>query len=200
MPIWGYLLLALAVAASIGEGVHYTSEHWETAAGVRKGEDNKQKLWDAANEKARQEEAARQAAAELTARTAAQELAAAQQKAGDYYGKWQQARKAARNAELASCGPAPTAAPNAPTGDPGKPEPRFSLKFIGLWDGAWTDGSGKPLWPDDLQRGGAEAGGETVTAEEVLDNHGANAKACSENARRLDNLTAKIKRLRDGWK
>lgn len=195
MPPLAYIVAGIVFLATLA-GLYAKVHH----DGYEQGRAEIRGQWDAANEKARQEEAARQAAAELTARTAAQELAAAQQKAGDYYGKWQQARKVARSADLASCAPTPTASPNAPTGDSGKPEPRFSLRFISLWDGAWTDGQGKPLWPDDLQRGGAATGGETATAEEVLDNHGANAKACSENARRLDNLTAKIKHLRDGWK
>ena len=54
-----YALLALAILAAIASLIWWADENIETSAGVRKGSSEKQAEWDAANEKARTEEAAK---------------------------------------------------------------------------------------------------------------------------------------------
>ena len=57
MLLYGFL--ALAILGAIGSMIWWADENIETSAGVRKGESTKQAEWDAANAKARAEEAAK---------------------------------------------------------------------------------------------------------------------------------------------
>ena len=187
-----YAVLALAILGTLG-GIGYS---------IRKaGMDAVRAEWAAANAKAQEEQRAREMAAALIARTAAGELAAAQQKGAEYAAKWRKARAEAQK-PLASCPGSPRNDATRP--DEATPSPgglRFSWRFVSLYDSAWTGKAGEPVLPNSTP--GTVSDPDTpspIGAGQVLDNHEANARACSVDRRKLDSLITQIERLRAGWK
>lgn len=150
---------------------------------------------------AAEQEKARAQAREALARLEAQRLLKAQEAAAAANQKWQEARNELRRKQkpliIAEC-PSGGGLKPAPAG---APRLRLAWEFVSLYDAAWTDSDGKPVF--GFQRGGvaagSEAGASPYAADDLLDVHGENAKRCSENARRLDALTAKIGKLRVQW-
>ena len=82
-----YAVIAIALLGTVYEGVHYVSDNWETTAGIKKGEANKQAEWDAANRKAEGEARAKEAADKLVKDTADAENKAAISSLNDTIGK-----------------------------------------------------------------------------------------------------------------
>ena len=187
-----YAVLALAILGTLA-GIGYS---------IRKaGMDAVRAEWAAANAKAQDEQRAREMAAALIARTAAGELAASQQKGAEYAAKWRKARAEAQK-PLASCPGTPRSDATRP--DEATPSPsglRFSWRFVSLYDRAWTGKAGEPVLPDPTP--GTVSDPDTpspIGADQVLDNHAANADLCSSDRRKLDALITQIERLRAGWK
>lgn len=193
-----YMILAIVIMGMMYGLFHYVDTHWETSAGVKKGEASRQALWDSANRKAEAEEVARIAAAELIAKTHAAELAVAQQKAVDYETKWRTARAKLSNQTLAGC------TETAITGPDKLATVRFSAGFLRLYDTAWTGDKGEPVFSDQPTVAGQPAASvDTLTPigpGEVLDNHAENATRCSADRRALNSLIDQIEKLRAGWK
>ena len=187
-----YAVLALAILGTLS-GIAYK---------IRQGGKESVRLeWAEANRKAQEEQKAREMAAALIARTSAGELAAAQQKGAEYAANWRKARAEARK-PLASCPGSPPRDATRP--DEGKPSTgglRFSWRFVSLHDRAWTGKAGEPVLPDPTP--GTVSDPDTpspIGADQVLDNHAANADLCSSDRRKLDSLIDQIERLRKGWK
>lgn len=161
--------------------------------------------WQAADKKAADLEAKRQADADLTAKTSAGLLAAAQQSADSYKAKWLNERKSHADSTLAGCSESPTAGATATAGAiPPPPTVRFSRGFLRSWDTAWTGNSGQPILGNSpADQSDPTYSPDTLTAigpGEVLDNHAANADLCSADRRKLDSLIGQIEKLRDGWR
>ena len=197
-----YLIAGIAFLAALG-GLYYKVHH----DGYEQGIAEIQGKWDEANKKATAEEAARQAAAKLVADTSAAELAAAQQRASDADAKWRTERSKHANQTLAGC----KSLPQSPTANATvtadttatNSDVRFSLGFVRLYDTAWTDQAGKPVFGNQpAASGGTADTPDALTAigpGEVLDNHALNAEACSVDRRKLDSLIGQIEKLRAGW-
>ena len=183
-----YLIAGIALAGLIGTGV-YKVKKW--------GADEVRAEWATANRKAEEAATVRRVASELIARTSAVELAAAQQKGRDYEARWRKARAEATK-PLATCPGTTTEAVAASGSD----DPvRMSYRFLLLWNAAWTNQAGQPVFPDPASPEGA--GADTPSAVgpgEVLTNHGENAARCSADRRALDGLITQIERLRAGWR
>ena len=195
----GIALIAYGVIALVGL-VALSGIAWKIR---ESGKDAIRVEWAEADRKAEAEAAERRAAANRTAKRSAEELAALQQKGRDYEAKWRKARSRAPDSTLAGCPGIPPrgsaegvgATPAAPARDG---PVRFSGRFVGLWDGAWTGAAGEPVFPDRAPPEGAAA--DPVGPGELLDNHAENAARCSTDRRALDALIGQVERLRAGWK
>lgn len=150
-----------------------------------------------------------------TGQAAAKEAIAADATAGDYYHQLRSKQREAKPSTLAVVKPNPATpqpagecAPSQIIGIPVPSNPNrgdvlFTSEFIGLWDGAWTDAGGKPVFGNP---GGAapevqpaDTAGPTVDPKQVLDNHADNAEACSADRRRLDRLVDLLNKLEAQW-
>ena len=187
-----YAVLAVAILGLLSTIVYRIREGGKDAIRVE---------WAEANKKAAAEQAAREAAARATAAKSAKDLAAAQQKGAEYAEKWKAARSAASK-PLASCPESPprnAARPDDPTPAPGGL--RFSWRFVGLYDGIWTDSAGKPVFGNNPAPSGADPDSPSpIGPGEVIDNHAENARTCSIDRRNLDALIGQIEKLRAGWR
>ena len=192
MGLLAYGLVALAIIAGLG-GLYGTIHH----SGVAEGRAEVEARWEAANKLAATQAAQRRDEASKTAQAAADSLAAAQQKATDYAALWRKARAQATR-PLAMCPETPQSDPGKPSGNP---EPRFSYRFVSLWDSAWTGPGGEPVLPDPAPPTGLGPDAPSAVGPgEVLDNHQANAEACSRDRRALDSLIGQVEKLRAGWR
>jgi len=192
----GLAVGALILVAAIGLWV---DRHWETTAGVRKGEAKVRADWDRKNLEAQAAEDLAAAERLKLAREHAKRLLKADEAATAANNSWKEAVNDLKRSKraLAVC-----AEPKG-SEDGGSPGVLLTGDFVRLFDAAWTGSQGEPLF--GVLGGGAAPGGppdpaEAVGPDEVLDAHGANARTCSDNLRRLDALTVKIRALRDGWK
>ena len=190
------LLVGIAFLGALG--VLYGTVHGD---GVEQGEGNINKLWDAQKEKDREIAASRRATATATAAKSTKDLAAAHQKGAEYAENWKRARAAATK-PLATC-PEPSRSVASRQDDP-TPAPtglRFSWRFVSLYDRIWTGDAGQPLLSDPASKPGLDADTPSpIGPGEVLDNHAANAQACSVDRRALNSLIDQIEKLRAGWK
>ncbi len=84
-------------------------------------------------------------------------------------------------------------------GSQDRPAYRVTRYFVGLWDGAWTDPLGQPLFGDPP--GAAAEGAQPSAAgpRELLENHRDNAALCTEDRDRLDRLIELIEELEREW-
>ena len=191
-----YGLLALAILGAL------SGLAWKIR---ESGKDAVRLEWAEANRKAEEAAEARRAASDLIAKTSAGELAAAQKKGRDYEARWRRDRAKVRDSALAACEKAPprdaTEVQATPLPDSGSGPVRFSWGFVGLWDAAWRDQAGEPLYPyRPAAEGPSPDTPSPVGPGEVLDTHGENAARCSTDRRALDSLIDQIEHLRDGWK
>lgn len=192
-----YGLIALAILGALSGIAWKIRESGKDAIRVE---------WAEANRKAEEAAAASRATAELIARTSAGELSAAQQKGRDYEAKWRSERAKARDSALAGCpgsprGTATEGQATLPPAEPGAGPVRFSWRFLGLYDSAWTGSASEPLYPyRPAAEGPSPDTPSPVGPGEVLDTHGENAARCSTDRRALDSLIDQIEHLRDGWK
>ena len=195
-----YGLVALALVGALA-GLYAKVRH----DGVEAGRAEVTEQWTAANKKAQERRDLNRASAELTARTSAGELAAAQHKATTFEAKWRLARGKLPDSTLAGCSGSPTTNAAGPADTtPTPPAVRFSSGFLRLYDSAWTGPDGQPVFGDQPA---AEVGtadpADAPTAigpGEVLDNHAANARACSSDRRKLNSLIDQIEKLKAGWR
>lgn len=199
-----YLVLALAILGILAGIAYKIRQSGYDAAMLEVAERDR---------KAQEQEDARRAKLEETALAASKAAIRNEQNALLTNQAWQETRNAIRRTGrpliVVECNAPPEEPPatgvaRAParTADP---RLRLSWELVSLWDSAWTGEDGQPLFAGDLQRGGVAAGGDAGATspydpDDLVDNHGANAKACSTVARRLNALTKKIRMLRDAWK
>ena len=187
-----YAVLALAILGTLSGIAYKIRESGKESVRLEVAERDR---------KAQEEQAAREATARKTAAKAASDLAAAQQKGAEYAAKWRKARAEATK-PLASCPESPRSDATRPDGPIPSPSGlRFSWRFVSLHDRAWTGKAGEPVLPDPTP--GTVSDPDTpspIGADQVLDNHAANAEACSVDRRKLDSLIDQIKRLEAGWK
>ena len=197
MNLLAYGLIALAILGGVA-GLYGKVHH----DGVIAGRAEVQDRWDAASKKAQDRADANRMAAKLTADTAAAELSAAQHKATTFEAKWRIERAKQPDSTLAGCPQSPTA--NA-TGTAGtQPSVRFSSGFLRLYDRAWTDDAGQPVFGDRPAASGEPAATPdaltSIGPGEVLDNHAENAARCSADRRALNALIGQIEKLQAGWR
>lgn len=202
-----YLVLALAVVGALGAIYHGIDSRAE-----ERGELKVQARWDAQNAKDAERARQRRDDQLATARRHSEQLHLAQAEAAANEQLWREAREEGRRngTALAVCtkgkGAANAGGSNAgPRADDGGGlDLRLTWQFVGLWDSAWTGPDGKPVHGDP---GGVLARAQSADPaapspygpDDVLDNHKANADACSADRRLLARLTALIKDLRDRW-
>lgn len=184
-----YGLLALAILGALGGIYGY---------GYSAGKDAKQAQWDEANRKAQDRADQERREREAAARAASEARQRAERDAADYRARWRAA--SAKQPVLASCGPAEPAGavpavherPNAP--DRADGGLRLTPAFVLLYDAAWTDANGKPLFGDP---GGPVGEAAAATPAELLRVHEENAARCSATSRQLNALIDLIERLRN---
>lgn len=218
MPVWGYLVLVIVAALAVYACFQWVDSHWETSAGVKKGEANVQAKWDAANRKAAADDKdfRRISAADLQrledGKTAA-DRAAAQSEAN--YQEERRARRLERqNRPLAVCGPVePAGAAGSAGGTVGGGQASVGADrpaagagvlltpdFVREYDGAWTGLDGQPVQRNaDGDTGTAGAGTAWRSPEDVIDVAAENAKRCSADRRDLAALKARIESKRQAW-
>jgi len=199
--LYGFAALAaLGVIYGVYSWIDYT---WETSAGIKRGEANKQAAWNDANRKARAAEESARAERDRLAGEQSARLAVAEGRARDADANWRRARSAAARASVplvvADCtGPAGGVSAPAPGGGGLRlaTSMRFSHQFVREWDDAWTDAAGKPVFGDPGRPLEAPGAASAIDAEAVLANHGENASRCSANSRQMNMLVDLIERLR----
>lgn len=196
MGILAYLIAGIALVGALAGLAAYER---------KAGGDSVRVEWQAANQKAASEEAARQAKAKAIADASTAILAAAQQKATTFESKWRAERAKHPDSTLAGCSGSLQGASTGGQATPAAPlSLRFSSGFLRLWDRSWTGQTGEPVFGDQpTPAGGKPDTPDTLTAigpGEVLDNHQANAEACSRDRRKLNSLIDQIKKLRAGWR
>lgn len=84
--------------------------------------------------------------------------------------------------------------------DPDRPACRVTRYFVGLWDGAWTDPLGKPLFGDPPGTAAEGAQPSAAGPREILENHRENAELCTDDRARLDRLIELIEALEREWR
>ncbi len=201
----GILLVLSAIAYKIHD------------AGYQAGEKKIQSAWDDANRQAGiKERDRRTAAAEITGK-----LSKAAQEAADdaafYKDQWERSKNEAHNKgiSLANCQSTPKPRTSTTTKlverDPAPDEVgseranvRVTWMFVGLWDSAWTDNSGKPLFGDTAgilaQAGATDPSASTdYGLETVLNAHKANAEKHDTCRRDLNRLIDSVERLKVDW-
>src|SRR3990167_9157820 len=149
--LYGFAALAaLGVIYGVYSWIDYP---WETSAGIKRGEANKQAAWNDANRKARAAEESARAERDRLAGEQSARLAVAEGRARDADANWRRARSAAARASVplvvADCtGPAGGVSAPAPGGGGLRlaTSMRFSHQFVREWDDAWTDAAGKPVF------------------------------------------------------
>lgn len=177
------------------------------------GQANVQAKWTAANLEAEQDKAARNVAVGKALIVADNARQAAEGKATSADQRWKEAvRESNRKGKpLATCDAVASSEPNgADAGGTGiaasgpgmvgsgvaaRPAgPRFTFEFVRQYDTAWTGSDGEPVF-EATDGGPGFAGSRTawVTAEEIRDVHGENARRCSTDRRELDSLIKKIR-------
>lgn len=215
--IIAYLIAGGVLVAALG-GLYWGIERH----GYQRGMAAKQAQWDRANVKAQAEQDERVKAVSQALAEADLKRQAAQDKASDYNAKWQEARRELirKGAALAVCGTKsrglspverdagvvvperPEAAETAAgAADPAGSGIRFTWDFVRLYDGAWTDQAGEPVFPPAA--GFTEPAGASAASPygpgEVLEVHAENAQRCSADRRELGALMDKIKKAEKAW-
>ena len=117
-----------------------------------------------------------------------------------YFNNWQEAVKHGPDNKLAACvaAPAPAAAPGAaqpPDADGAAAAVRLTGEFVRLYNAAWTGEIAAAGDPGGTAAEVGEAGAAYATPREVLDNTGANARACAADRKRHDQLIDLLDRL-----
>ncbi len=201
------LVLILAVLGALYGLFLYVDAHWETSAGVKKGETQRQALWDKANLKAEAERRAREQDVSDAIKEKEAQLAIARQRADDAHTQWKEAKRETdrKGTALAVC-PAPAAdqpgaAPASPAAGAAGGGVRFTWDFVRLYDGAWTGADGKPVFQDPAGGAGTEGAGAAspYTPGELLDVHGDNADTCSADRREFSGLIEKLRKAEKAW-
>lgn len=196
-----YAVLALAVLGALS-GIAWKIRE--------SGKDVIRLEWAEANRRAEEAERAARLRREETGRAASAALQKAETEARIYETRWKEARREqSRRFPLAVCPEGPAVAPRAeepghiaavPESAPGAiladRGPLLTPSFVMLYDGAWTDATGQPIWPYPRGSSKGTTSAAPVEPGHVLDTHAENAFRCSENARRQKALIDLIKRLR----
>ena len=205
-----YLGLAVVALGLLYALFQFIDSHWETSAGIERGESNKQALWDEANRKA-------EAQKQRTAAAVAKELIrvdenrlVAEAKADKSNLNWQEAVRESKrnNVALGVCEPAETQQDNAVAAVEGSgiravPRPpgiRLSWEFVRQFDSAWTDLAGESVFPVAAWgEGSAGSSPSPYTLEDTRDIAGINAQRCSADRREFKSLITKIEAAERAW-
>lgn len=189
-----YGIMVIAIIGVIG-GIHVT--------GYKAGIAHEQKEQAVRNAEAAEAERVARLAREDEARKASAALASADRRARDADSRWRAARSSTAPVASAVC-PAdfqphvgglrsPSIGAVASAG-----AVRLTPHGVGLWDSAWTDKEGKPVFghTGELAARSARPDAALPTIEQAIDNHAENASRASENSRQLKGLIDLLKRLR----
>lgn len=205
------LVLIILVVAGIFMGGYYD--------GKRAGQDEVRAEWD--RQKVADEKAAaalRQASdGEVAAAEGKAELA--RQAADESERKWREVKNAAQKSgvALATCqgGTVPVASGVPEHTDGAAADNRVDVpaggggrgvvvtwEFIRLWDSAWTDSNGQPVFGDPSITAGAAGAADSASPYgpgDVLDNHQENARRGSACRRQLNSLIDLLDSLEAKW-
>lgn len=196
---WLILIGAIAILGLLYALIQWADNHIATDAGIKRGEANIQAKWDAANREAQEKaDAERRKNAAIVAAEQAK-ARDAEKVAADYELKWRQEREKSRGKPLTAT-VCPPVIPGEPS-QPAIPDTRFTWRFVGLWDAAWTGKDGKPLFGDPASRAPAGASPDAPSpygAEQAIDNHAQNAARWDVCRRSLNSLMDTIERLQSG--
>jgi len=188
-----YAAAILAVTLALG-GLYYVIDK----RGYDRGTAEVKRDWLAANEEAEKAEAAARIRRQAEADKAAKDLASAGNKARDFESRWRAAKAANPVLATVICPKAGTGnvagIPSAANSGGDGISLRLSADFLRLYDTAWTDQAGKPIFADT----GIPADPSTpaVTLDALLDAHAENASRCSQNSRQLNALIDLLTALR----
>jgi hypothetical protein len=212
-----YAGIALAILAAIGGIIWWADANIETSAGVKRGEANRQALWDKANRDAEQDQRAREARVATSVQAVEAMALASAGAARDADQRWKEkARESNRNqVALGVCTLGRAAEPAGVRGDrPGgapavgdtPPATGDSLRLLLTWefvrqyDGAWTGRDGQPVFGAAARGEGATgAGASPYGLEELRDVAGENARLCSEDRREFASLILKLRAAERSW-
>lgn len=206
----GIMVIGLLVVAFIA-AINYLDRRDKRQ--FERGQADVMAKWNAANAKAAEDKARERAAVGRALIVADNARVAADEKAKNADQRWKEAVRESnrKGAVLAACDPPGSTEPaRAVAGGGPTPEaagsglvagerpragvPRFSPEFVRELDTAWTGLDGEPVFAAaDRRDGPAGPGAPWVTAEEVRDTHGENARRCSADRRDFAALIARIK-------
>ena len=214
-----YLGMALAVLGMVYALFQFVDSHWETSAGIERGEANKQALWDKANREAdaRQRKTTAAVAKELV--RVDENRLVAERVADKANLNWQEAVRESKrkNVALGVCEPAKPEPRNAVavegSGLRVGPNPigiRVSWGFVGLYDGAFTAWAGaeagQPLFTAlagiERSEGASSPSPHSPSPYdlgEIIEVHGENARRFSACLRDYTTLKGKIIAAERAW-
>lgn len=211
---WWVKLLAVGALVGALSGLYWMVERH----GYQRGMAVKQGEWDRASAKARDEQLEREKAVSVALAEADTKRQAAQDKASNYYARWQEAKRESQRsgAALAVCGEAramagmdgslvagggEAPAPAGAAADAAGGGIRFTHEFVRLYDGAWASEAGESVFDPDAwysQPAGAGAA-SPYGPEDVLEVHGENARRCSEDRQEFRALMQRIRDAEQAW-
>lgn len=200
--IYLYGLAAVTIIGGIWYAYHYINTHWETSAGISRGEANTQAKWNDANRAAQAAADQERAVRAKLASEQSSKLAAAEGRAKDSDTRWRQARAAASRAKIPllveNCdAPAGAVAGGAPVGAGLRLAAtlRLTYQFLHEFDSAWSGADGQPVF--GATSGNAQAPDATspIDAASLLIVHAENASRCSANSRAHNALIDLLEKL-----
>ena len=204
--VYLYLLAALILLAVIWGIVHEIRSYLSgiESAAYKRGQDEVTVRWQKADLDRNAKEAARQKALQVKVDEETGKRQAAEAKATDYQTKWEREvnehRRTKQKLGTVNC-------PAASAGDGGaQPEPDIHLTwlFVHEHDSAWTGVDGQPLFTDISGPPPAAAGPDSSAAspyglDDLISNHGENARRFSACVRDYGTLINTIDKLQKEW-